>query len=135
MAEKTLATTLKFSAGYKAFHLQSGLAIAAGQVVYRDASDGLAKLAIATSLAPSRAIGVAANSTPGANQPLDVVYEGDITNLSGMTPGEFYFVTITTAGSLMLRSDLGSGNYPCLILQALTATTARLKVFSGGVAL
>ena len=133
MAEKTLATTLQFLDGYKAVELKSGVAIAAGQIVYRDASDGLAKLAIATALATARAIGIAANSTPGAGQPLKVVYDGDITNLSGMTAGEFYFVTITTAGSLMLRSDLGSGNYPCLVMQALTATTGRVKLVYGEV--
>lgn len=133
MAEKTLATTLKFSDGYKATVLKSGVAIAAGQVLYRDTSDGRAKLAIGTALATARAIGVAANSTPGADQPVTAVYDGDITNLSGMTAGDFYFVTITTAGSLMLRSDLGSGNYPCLVLQALTATTARIKLVYGEV--
>lgn len=131
----TLASTLKFSDGYKSVRGKSGAALAAGQAAYRDNADaGKFKLARCDAAATQLAVGFVAQSTPGADQPVDVVTEGDITNLSGLTPGDLYVLSDTTAGAVMKYSDLGSGDYPRLMLQALTATTARVMVAGASVA-
>lgn len=129
----TLASTLKPSSGYRKYDGLSNEAIIAGQVVYRDPATSKFIKAIATSLNASNVAGIALVSTPGADQPLQVMYDGIITNLSGLTAGALYVLSETTAGALMRTADLAATDWGCVVLWALSATTAKVIISPSGV--
>lgn len=132
-SDVTLASTLKASTGYRKHEGVSNEAITAGQVVYRDPATGKFIKAIGTSLNASNVAGVALNTCAGADQPLEVMYEGVLTNLSGLTSGAPYFLSETTAGALMRIADLGAVDWATLVLYATSATTAKLAISTAGV--
>lgn len=130
----TLANTLKASTGYGKEEGQSGEAITAGQQVYRDAATGKYFKGICTSANPAACRGVALNSCPGADQPLEVMNSGLITNVSSLVQGELYVVSDTTAGALMKYSDIGAGEFVTVVGIAQSTTTIQIQLFRGGVA-
>lgn len=103
----------------------SGAAITQGQAVYIDSNDR-AQLADADAVASSVAKGIALNDVDAAGQPLTVLTGGtlDIT-LTNFTVGETYVVS-TTAGGIAPYSDLGSGDFVCIL--GVASTTARLPL-------
>ena len=109
----------------------AGVAILAGQAVYRDAADGRVKLA-STSAAANAAIGIALNSAPTAGQPVRVAWDGTLTGTATLIVGEAYFVS-DTAGSLGQMSDVGTGDFVTFVGIAATATSLKLRPFVSGV--
>lgn len=130
----TLSSTLKCVNGYTPDEGISGEAITAGMVVYKDSTTTKLMKAIATSANAAKAVGIALSSAPGADQPLKLVKEGDITNVSGLTAGEAYFVSDTTAGALMKYSDIGAGEFATYCGFALSTTSFRAHFYPATVA-
>lgn len=125
----TLSSTLKATTGFNRDEGMSGEAITAGQVVYRDSTASYKfKKAICTSLAAASAVGIALSTAAGADQPIIIMKAGDITNVSGLTQGEAYFVSDTTAGALMKYSDIGAGEYATYVGHAPTTTTFKVAI-------
>lgn len=83
----------------------SGEALLAGQPIYRNATDGKLYRASAASLAASRAVGIALNSTPGADQPVKYGWYGRIQVGAVLTPGAVYVLSIN-AGFIAPSADL-----------------------------
>lgn len=129
-----LSSSLKAVNGYTGMTGVSGEAVTAGMAVYRKAADLKLYKAICTALESAKALGIALVSAVGADQPLNVITEGELSNLSSLTVGEFYFVSDTTAGSLMKYSDIGAGEYACCVGQAKTASTFYVHVFTQQIA-
>ena len=97
---------------------QAGSAFAAGNVVYRSAGSFI--LAKADIPATADAVGVI-QSAIGTT--FTVVYAGDITGLSGLVDGTWYFVSDTVAGELMPDpgpTTFGHVNKPVLIATGTT---------------
>lgn len=129
----TLSTNIIMTDGGDVEEGKAGVAILAGQAVYKG-TDGRYLLAIANALAASMAVGVALNSCPAANQPLKVGKRGTLTGLTGLEVGEAYFVSDTTAGALQKESDFGTGEYVTYMGIAASATSLKLHIDAGGVA-
>jgi hypothetical protein len=90
----------------------SGAAVTAGQPCYRG-SDGKWYPALAGGngiQSGSLGLAIAANSAPGANQPLRLFGSGTINVGATLTVGEQYGVS-TNAGKISPMSDLGSGKF------------------------
>lgn len=111
----------------------AGVAILAGQVVYRDVSDGRVKLASTATAAVAAAVGVALNSAPTVGQPVRVCWDGTVTGVAALVVGEPYFVS-DTAGSVGQISDVGTGDFVTLVGIALSATSLRVRPLASGVA-
>lgn len=115
----------------------AGATIAAGQLVYKDASDSNKwKLADGNSAtAAVRAVeGIAVNSA-SAGQPITIVTsDPDLAvGTHGVTIGEPLFLS-NTPGGIMPYADLASGNYTAHVAQAKTSTTISFAVHAPAVA-
>lgn len=113
----------------------AGATITAGQVVYKDASDGKFKLADCDSatVAARSPIGIALHGASNG-QPLDILTEGLITIGATMTAGLAYYVS-PTAGGIGVVGDLSSGDYPTLVGIATSTSVLNVKFNESGVAL
>lgn len=130
----TLADTITTDTGAKVKKGgYAGVAISAGQAVYFDSSTQRYQLAIGTSAAAADAVGVALN-TAKAGQPLNVLYEGPGKGVTSLTAGRVYVVSDDSAGDLMEASDLGTGDYACVLLIAKSATEFIVGKLTAGVA-
>ena len=67
-------------------------------------------------------LGIAIVSYVDAND-FDAYLEGEITGLSGLTPGQYYFVSDTTAGALTTTAPTATTSFTNPILFSLSATT------------
>ncbi|WP_420578785.1 hypothetical protein [Oceaniradius stylonematis] len=87
-----------------------GEAVDAGEVVYRDTSDGKSKLADCDSGTAAAQVprGIALNGG-GDGQPGRFLTEGDLTVGEVLTPGVSYYLS-STAGKICPYADLGSGD-------------------------
>lgn len=113
----------------------AGATIIAGQAVYKDAASGEYLLAdnnsaTAAARAPK---GIALNSASN-DQPLAVLESGDITLGAALTPGVAYYLS-DTPGGIGPVADLASGEYPCVIGIAKSATVLAVDINPSGVAL
>lgn len=124
-----LATTLKATSGYSGGQGQSGEALTAGNVIYKNADTKLYK-ALATSALACKAVGIVLVSAPGIDQPVNYIVDGDLTNLTGLADGEMYFVSETTGGSIMKYSDIGAGEYASFVGQATSTTTFHVHLYT-----
>lgn len=133
-SNKTLDDTILAGTGAKT--RTGGIAganISAGQAVYQDSATQRYMLAQADTAAKAAVVGVAAHGAK-AGQPLQVIYDGPITGLTGLQVGAFYAVSEDNAGDVMLVDDLTTGDFPTLVLVATSATAATLGILAGGVA-
>lgn len=105
----------------------AGATITAGQVVYKDASDGKYKLADADSAtaAAKAPRGIALNGASN-NQPLSILRSGDITIGATLTAGTAYYLSPTTAGGICPLADVASGDD--VVLLGLAESTSVLGV-------
>ena len=105
----------------------AGATITAGQVVYKDASDGKYKLADADSAtaAAKAPRGIALNGASN-NQPLSILRSGDITIGATLTAGTAYYLSPTTAGGICPLADVASGDD--VVLLGLAESTSVLAV-------
>lgn len=111
----------------------AGAAITAGQAVYRDTA-GLYQLADSNGAAALRVPrGIALNSA-GANQPLAIQRQGDITIGATLTAGVAYYMSDTPGGICPL-ADVGSGEYACIIGIAKSTTVLSIGINASGATL
>ncbi len=113
----------------------AGATITAGQVVYRDSSDGKYKLADSDSAtaAVRSPRGVALNGASDG-QPLTILKSGDVTIGATLTPGVSYYLS-DTPGGIAPYADLATGDYPVIIGIAKSASVLAVKFNEAGVAL
>lgn len=111
----------------------AGAAITAGQMVYMDSS-GLYQLADSNGAAALRVPrGVALNSA-GANQPLAIQRQGDVTIGATLTAGVTYYLSDTPGGICPL-ADVGSGEYACIVGIAKSTTVLSIGINASGATL
>lgn len=108
----------------------AGATITAGQVVYRDSTDGKYKLADANaSPATANAVGIAAHGASNG-QPLRVViYDPDFT--VGGTVAKGVYVLSGTAGGIAPVADIVSGWYPVVVGVATSTTKMIVDLVRG----
>ena len=112
----------------------AGATITAGQLVYLDTSDMKLKLADSNGAAALRVPnGIALNGAANG-QPLVIQKGGDITIGGTMTAGVAYYLS-DTPGGICPVADLGSGEYPCIIGIAKSASVLAVSIQPSGVAL
>ena len=112
----------------------AGATITAGQLVYLDTTDMRYKLADNNGAAALRVPnGVALNGAAN-NQPLVIQKAGDITIGATMTAGVAYYLS-DTPGGICPVADLASGEYPCIIGIAKSASLMDVGIHPSGVAL
>lgn len=104
----------------------AGATITAGQVVYKDASDGKYKLADADSgtAAAKAPRGIALNGASNG-QPLSIARSGAITIGGTLTAGTAYYLS-PTAGGICPLADVEAGDN--VVLLGLASTTAILNL-------
>lgn len=116
-------------------HGTAGATITAGQMVYKDASDGLYKLAdcdSATAAAKSPR-GVALNGA-STGQPLSIQRAGDVTIGGTLTAGTAYYLS-PVAGGIAPLADVASGDTVVLLGLAKSASVLALDIQVSGVTL
>ena len=129
-----LSSTLKPPSGVNPNIVIAGEAITAGMAVYRNPADGKYYKALATSVNSSNVAGIALDSAVGVDQPfLIFTGNGDLSNVSGLTVGAPYFLSETTAGSLMRVADVGSTDYICFCGSAKSATIFSAHFYTNGI--
>jgi hypothetical protein len=114
----------------------SGAAITIGQGVYLDPADGKIKPAKADSGSPTHApniVGISLDRVEGANQPITYAASGDVTFGGGLTQGEAYVVSQTTAGGIAPHSGLASTNFVAFLGIAISTTVLRLGLIPASV--
>lgn len=112
----------------------AGATITAGQLVYLDTTDMKYKLADNNGAAALRVPnGIALNGAAN-NQPLVIQKAGDITIGATMTAGVAYYLS-DTPGGICPVADLASGEYPCIIGIAKSASLLDVGIHPSGVAL
>ncbi len=113
----------------------AGASITAGQVVYKDSSDGKYKLAdcdSATAAVRSPA-GIALHAA-STGQPLTIQSAGPITIGATVTAGVAYYLS-ATPGGIAPVADLASGDYPVILGIATSASVIDIDIQEAGVAL
>lgn len=112
----------------------AGATITAGQVVYKDTSDGdKIKLADANlNVNAARAIGIALHGAL-AGQPIAYQAGGEITIGGTLVVGGIYVLS-GTAGGIAPAADNVTGFFTCVLGVAKTAAILKLGLVSAGVA-
>lgn len=112
----------------------AGATITAGQPVYKDANEKFQLADCNSATAAARvAYGIALNGASDG-QPLAVIKEGDLTLGAVLTAGVAYYLS-ATAGGICPVADLVSGDYPCLLGMAKSASVLSVRIEAPGVAL
>ncbi|WP_306049201.1 hypothetical protein [Oceaniradius stylonematis] len=135
MADLTItAANVVRGSGAKVLDRTAGVAITAGQTVY-EAADGGMQLADCDSATAAARVpeGIALNDA-AANQPVQVLKSGDITIGATLTPGTAYYQS-ANAGGIAPVADLATGDYPCIVGIAKSASLLSVKIHASGVAL
>jgi hypothetical protein len=136
MADLTItAANVVAATGANIIHRTAGATITAGQCVYMSSTTDRAMLADNNSAtAEARTpVGIALHAA-SSGQPLAIATSGDITIGATVTAGVVYYLS-DTAGGIIPVADLGSGEYPCTIGIATSASVIRLGIQASGVAL
>ena len=130
------AANVVSGAGAHVAHEAAGATITAGQMVYRDPTDGQ-KCKLADNNAATAAVrapkGIALNGAAN-NQPLAVHEKGPITIGATLVPGTTYFLS-DTPGGICAAADLATGEYPTIIGIAISTTVLDVNIHQSGVAL
>lgn len=126
MADVTMTATAvkKADNNAKVETAYSAEAIAIGDAVYMNTSSKWAK-ADADLAATDEVRGLALNSVSGADQPVTVITEGNLT-CDGLTKGTPYFLS-TGAGKICPIADLLAGDYVTFIGIATSTTNLLIK--------
>lgn len=106
----------------------AGVAITAGQAVYKDGTNGKIYLAIATTLGPSRCNGMIALNSAAAGHDVEYSLPDAVLDLGGGTAGLGYFLSGATAGALSPHTDTttpASGEYSTLVTICLGSNRHR----------
>jgi hypothetical protein len=113
--------------------MKAGAAITAGQVVYKEAGTGLAKLADCDSATTEARIayGIALHAA-STGQPLKVLRSGPVTIGATLTAGTDYWLS-GNAGGICPRADTAAGDRIVLIGVATSAAVLNVLNFDSGV--
>lgn len=116
-------------------HGTAGATITAGQVVYKDSSDGKYKVADADSAtaAARDPRGIALNGASNG-QPLAIIRKGDVTIGATMVAGLAYYLS-PTPGEIGVVADVLSGDDPIILGQAKSTTVLTVDIQDPGVTL
>lgn len=113
----------------------AGATITAGQAVYLDNADQKWKLADADSAtAAVRTPGGIALNGASNGQPITVLTSGPVTIGATLTAGVAYYLS-DTPGGIAPVGDLTTGDYPCILGMATSASVLEVKIQPSGVAL
>jgi hypothetical protein len=114
----------------------AGVAIAAGQCVYKDPATSKYLLCDnnATDTHARKPDGIALNNA-AINQPVDLVTSGDVTLGPVLTAGADYFLSAAATGAICPRADVIAGMQVCLIGLAKSTTVLAIDIQSPGVVL
>lgn len=129
----TLSTNIQPGAGCQNNRRTAGETIAAGQACYLNASDGRVYRAQGNSAAAAACQGIAINSA-NAGQYIELAYDGEVTNLTGLVVGRLYVVSDDSAGALMQAQDLGTGDFACFVGIPRSSSVLRLRIFNSELA-
>lgn len=112
-----------------------GETVTAGQPVYKSSTDSLwYKADNNSATAAARTPGGIALNGGAAGQPVRVHKSGDLNVGSILTPGVAYYLS-DTAGGICPVADLATGEYPCFIGIAKSASVLKVVIVASGVAL
>lgn len=129
------AASVKTGANARKERGVAGVAITAGQMVYRDAATQKFLLADsnAAAVAAHEALGMALNGA-ALDQPMEVQFGGEVTPGAVLVPGTAYYLS-DTPGGICPVADVGTGEAVCLLGLAKTAAVLVLDVQFPGVTL
>lgn len=129
------AANVVAGSGVKTRQGTAGVAVTAGQTVYKDPTDQKYKLADCDSAtaAVRRTTGIALHASAN-NQPLLVHYDGPLTIGATLAPGVAYYLS-PNPGGICPVADLSAGDYPTIIGIAKSASVLDVKLHESGVAL
>lgn len=113
----------------------AGVAVTAGQTVYKDTTDS-DKLKLCDADGATAIIrttyGIALHAA-AANQPLTVLREGPVTIGATLAVGTIYCQS-NTPGGIMPSADLSTGEFTTILGIAISASVLQVKLQAGGVA-
>lgn len=110
----------------------SGSAVVAGQAVRIDAATGRLVPAQSDSATNANAVGIALNSAPGANQPVDYAADTAVINSGGtLVVGHTYYVG-TTAGVIKPAGDIAGTEFATCLGIAVTTANLLIKTLPAG---
>jgi hypothetical protein len=129
------ATSVVAASSAQVEHGKAGGTITAGQVVYKDAADGLFKLADhdSATAAVRAAYGIALNGA-ATGQPVAVARRGQITFNAVLTKGTTYCLS-GTAGGICPQADVSTGDDLIILGPALSTTVLDLQINDTGITL
>ncbi len=133
MGNVSLPTTLTVNADATKKTVKGGAAIVIGEWVYQDTTTKKHLKAQGDTAAHADVQGVAVTAS-GDGQELVIVTDGDIEVASGLVKGMWYVLSDSSAGDMMLASDLGNGDYSTLLGYAKSTTIFHVKIVKSGLA-
>lgn len=111
----------------------AGATITAGQPLYADSTDSFKlKLAIATSAAASKVVGISLHAALD-EQPIQYLVSGQYTVGATVVVGLIYALS-ATSGQICPNADLASTNFPSVLGIAISATVMDVLIHNGQVA-
>lgn len=134
MADVTITGPVTVDSASFCETMTAQVAIAAGQVVYRDATNsGKANLADADASASAEAIGIAVGSA-AAGEKVVVAKNGATITQAGttFTRGLVYYVSVT-AGGIAPVADVASGDYVTSLGIATSTSAFKINITISGV--
>jgi hypothetical protein len=107
----------------------AGVAITAGQLVYKDTADNKLKLADANGASTliRTPIGLASNSAGIGQNVRYIISDPDLT-IGGTVTNGAAFVLSATAGGIAPIADQTTGWYPCLVMIGISSTKVAFRV-------
>lgn len=110
----------------------AGAAIAAGDVIYRDATDNVMKLSDANAAAPANTVsGIALNSAATGQPVAYATLDPDFTPGAAVTAGEVYVLS-ATPGKIAPVTDLASGYTAIVIGVGKAGNKLNFQPLAGG---
>lgn len=135
MADLTITpANVKKAAGAKTEEGVAGVALTAGQNVYKEAATGKFKLTDADSATPeARAVYGVTLHAAGVDQPIVVHKKGRLA-IGATVAVSTAYIASATAGGICPIVDLATGMYPTLLGFAVSTTEIDVNIVSAGVA-
>lgn len=106
----------------------AGVAITAGQLVYKDTADNKLKLADANGASAliRTPIGIASNSA-GIGQNVRYILSDPALTIGGTVSNGAVYVLSATAGGVAPVADLTTGWYPCVVAVGISSTVVSFR--------
>ena len=99
-----------------------------GDVLYARASDGLVGKAIANDTLDKAVVAGIAETTVTAGNEVRVIVTGQVAVSTSIDPGDMYFLSAASAGSLTKTPPTTAGHYVTLVGEAGTSNQIVLKI-------